>query len=219
MLKPLALGATALVLCFCVGPAGAAALASASMNIPSSVWYVDSDTFSDHSAADPPLTAVPSGSDHHSLRTYFDEQFVAQRYVQSSEDESVDGAVRASVGFEVAAKAKPTGAGSIGGASTEPNFWETEELGLRVDTSTTGGSDHRRIQNTIHSYSFDSGMPGMLSLVNGQVYEISGQASGRASETTPPSLPASVPSPPMLWLMAVGLFGVIACRKTFGLCN
>lgn len=226
MFKPVALGAAALMLCFFVGPAGAAALASASMNISSFVWYTDSDNFGDHSVADQPVTTALSGSKLNLLRTYFEEKVVAQGYVQLSEDEIVDSAVRASVksvGFDVAATTKPIGvipfARSFARSPTEGDIWEPEELDLRVDTLRSGGSDQPKTQGTNYSYSFDSGTPGMLSLVGGQVYEISAQASARDSVNSSSALPAAVPAPPMLWLLAVGLFGLIASRKTFWLYN
>jgi len=62
MLKPVALGVAALVICFFGGSAGAAALASASMNIVDFVWKIASDPTGKPSPGDEVLAFTPNAS-------------------------------------------------------------------------------------------------------------------------------------------------------------
>jgi hypothetical protein len=82
MLKPVALGVAALVLCFCVGSAGASALASASLEITSFVWYIDSDYTEN---VDQVVTAALS-------------PVTSENTILRDSDDSVDNSARLSVG-------------------------------------------------------------------------------------------------------------------------
>jgi len=131
--------------------------------------------------------------------TYFEVEFVAQAYTQLSTDESSESSAIATVDFLVAV---------VGDQSL---VWLPSDLNLSANTLTPGGSDQRATTGTTYSYSSSSGM---LRLTAGQSYNVIINA--RTDVNATGNIPSvELPAPPVVWLLAIGLIGLIASRKTF----